>query len=572
LLKCAKLIILVSNTPVFWDVSIIHMKKILSSFLKKDTTANLSHRLSWLAELSHTDDTDRLRASIKHITSILNDTSLTSPEKTGLLFTILETNKDAVDHQITIFAKSDNLKPDITDLIIDTNYAYNRIIFLALIKLTEISFTRTPHQQPSQQIKLYLISRALISATHMLKWRYFQHATAPANLWKQTSELYKFAQSDALTKQEVQAYTNMSDTTIERLTLELYMLGGLNFNNLIKQQLEIISELLPIWSKDIRVKNKLENFHTFYIDLNKDQAARRIRKSTPSVLCLYWDLDEIEYVINDAILLINQHKKPSLLDYIKIKNPTFLREALTFLKKEWSRNEYKRQRRKESRTEITKQAYVNIGIKSACELMDQLGLSIQVMTTPIDGMINEKKQTTSLVMKGLTNTLVIGKENWSITDESQQGLGTLIQENKKLQIKPRKLVSFLTTKSHAYPAVGVVRNIKQIAGGNFKIGLEVFTDQPNLAYLKKFTIKKEYEATQNTLQESATEHAEFTCIYIPQNILSGQIRSLILPKIEYIPNSFYEVRFKNKREIIKLENPIECGDDWIKVNFPEAQL
>jgi hypothetical protein len=548
------------------------MKKILSSFLKKDTVTNLSHRLSWLSELSQTDDTNRLRGSIKHITSILNDTSLTSAEKIGLLFTILDTNMDAVNHQIAIFAKSDNIKPDITDHIVDTNYAYHRIIFLALIKLTEISFTRTPHQQPSQQIKLDLISRALISATHMLKWRYFQHATAPANLWKQASELYQYAQTDAITKQTVQAYADdMPDTTIERLTLELFMLGGLNFNNLIKQQLEIISELLPIWSKDIRVKNKLESFHTFYIDLNKDQAARRIRKSTPSVFCLYWDLDEIEYAINDSIQLINQNKKSPLLDNLKIQNPILLREALTFLKKEWSRSEYKRQRRKESRTEITKQAFVNIGIKSSCELMGQLDLSAHAITTLMDGTINERRQNTSLVMMGSTNTLVVGKDKWNITDESQLGLGTLIQDNKNLQIKPHKLVSFLTSKPHAHPVVGVVRNVKQIAGGNFKIGMEVFTDQPNLAYLKKFTLKKEYETAQNTAQETATEYAEFTCIYIPQNTPSGHIRSLILPKTEYIPNSFYEVRFKNKREIVKLDNPVEYGDDWIKVKFPEAQ-
>jgi hypothetical protein len=190
----------------------------------------------------------------------------------------------------------------------------------------------------------------------------------------------------------------------------------------------------------------------------------------------------------------------------------------------------------------------------------------------MDGTLNEKKQTTSLVMKGSTNTLVVGKEKWNITDESQQGLGTLIQGNKKLQIKPNKLVSILTTKSHARPAVGVVRNIKQIAGGNFKIGMEIFTDQPNLAYLKKFTVKNEFEPIQSARQETAIEHAEFTCIYIPQNILSGHISCLILPKSEYIPNSFYEVRFKNKREIIKLENPIEYGDDWIKVNFPEDLL
>lgn len=567
-----KLIILVLNLRAFFGCQYIRMKKIISSFLKRDSSANLSHRLSWLADLSQSNDTDRLRVCIKHITSILNDTSLINSEKIGLLFTILDENSDAVTHQITIFAKSDNLKQEIIDQIVDANYAYHRIIFLALIKLTEISFTRTSHQQPNQEIKLKLIARALISAIDMLKWRYFQHATAPANLWKQASTLYKYAQADALNKQEIKAYKNMPDTTIDSLMLQLYMLGGLNFNNLIKQQLEIIAELLPIWTKDIRVKTQLESYHTFYIDLNKDQPARSVRLSTPTVLCLYWDLDEIEYTIKQSIELISHNKKSPLLDYIKIQNPILLREALLFLKKEWSRNEYKRQRRKESRSEITKQAFVNIGIKSVCELMDQLDLNTQSIRTLMDGTLNERKQTTSLVMKGSTNTLVVGKEKWNITDESQQGLGTLIQGNKKLQIKPNKLVSILTTKSHARPAVGVVRNIKQIAGGNFKIGMEIFTDQPNLAYLKKFTVKNEFEPTQSTRQETAIEYAEFTCIYIPQNILSGHISCLILPKSEYIPNSFYEVRFKNKREIIKLENPIEYGDDWIKVNFPEDLL
>ena len=518
------------------------------------------------------DDTGRLRTCIKHITFILNDTSLITPEKINLLLSILDINLNAVNSQILIFAKADHLKPEITNNMIDTNYAYHRIMFLSLIKLIEMSYSRSSHQQPSTHVKLALITRALISAIHMLEWRYFEHAMAPANLWKQTSHLYQYALNDAIHKESFQPYQDMASTTIESLMLQLYMLGGLNFNNLVNQQVKVISDLLALWTKEIRVKNKMEDFHTFYIDLNKDQPAQRIRKSTPTVLCLYWDLDEIEYTVDSAIESINSNKKLPLLDNVAIQNPILIKETLQFLKKEWSRSDYRRQRRKESRHEINKQAIINIGIKPVSECLNQLDLNAQSVRGLLDGSLNNKNVTTSVVVSGTANTLVVGKEKWNITDESQLGLGTLIQHNNKLEIKPSKLVSILTTQSHAHPAIGVVRNIKQIAGGNLKIGMEVFTDHPNLAYLKKFEIKKEPEANQTSNPNEHIPNPEFASIYIPKNVLANNVSSLILPKTEYIPNTLYEVRLKNKREIVKLENPIEHGDDWVKVNFPEELL
>lgn len=548
------------------------MKKILSSFLKKKSNANLSHRLSWLADLSQADDTDRLRTCIKHITFILNDTSLIASEKINLLLSIQDINLKTVNNQIIIFAKADYLKPNIANNMMDTNYAYHRIIFLALIKLIEMSYGRPSHQQPSTHIKLALITRALISAIHMLKWRYFEHATAPASLWKQASQLYQYAKDDAIHKESFQPYQEMPATTVESLMLQLYMLGGLNFNNLVKQQLKIISDLLAIWTKEIRVKTKMESFHTFYIDLNKDQPALRIRKNTPTVLCLYWDLDEIEYTIDSAIESISSNKKMPLLDAITIQNPILIKETLSFLKKEWSRSGYRRQRRKEQRHETSRHAIINIGFQHVSEHLDELNLNSQSVRSLLDGSLNDKKIATSVVMTGSANTLVVGKEKWNITDESKLGLGTLIPHNSKLEIKPSKLVSILTMQSDARPAVGVVRNIKQIAGGNLKIGMEVLTDYPHLAYLKKFETKKEPETNQINIENDMIQNTEFASIYISKNVLSSNVSSLILPKTEYIPNTLYEVRFKNKREIVKLENPFEQGDDWVKVSFPEELL
>jgi hypothetical protein len=128
-------------------------------------------------------------------------------------------------------------------------------------------------------------------------------------------------------------------------------------------------------------------------------------------------------------------------------------------------------------------------------------------------------------------------------------------------------VTIFTQHTDSVPAIGVVRNIKQMSGGKMKIGIEIFTHQPNVAILKKFELKKEHEAKAETTIPFS--NPEFGGIYIPNQTDATQPASIILPKLEYMPNTLYEIVFNKQREIVKFQAPIESGDDWVRLCFPE---
>lgn len=543
------------------------MKNILQSLLSKKSENSLQARLGWLSELHQLDEVSGLKLALKHITSILNDSALTIAEKITLIFAIEDANHASVCHQLTAFAKIDNLKSEITTELIENNYIYNRTLLLAHAKLMDISFNKTPEQQPSDGIKTALISRGLIYANHMLMWRYYEHAAVPANIWQQANTFYQYAEEHLLLHQTAQPFHAMPAISIKSLYLQLVMFGSLNFSNLLKPQLSVISSLLAIWMDKVTTSTSHRSTHTFFIDLTKDDGVCRVRNQRMPEQGLFWEMDGVEFEIDTAIKHINDHKRPAVMDKINVQNTSLLLDTLVFLKKEWSRNDYKRQRRRESRHEISKSATVSIGIHPVLEMLKQFDLTGEAVKSLIDGTLNDRRLTTGVMMRGTTNTLVSGREKWNILDESELGLGSLLTQESSANIKPNKLVSIFTQHADSVPSIGVVRNIKQMSGGKIKIGMEIFTHHPNMALLKKFDLKKEHETKADV--SLPINNPEFGGIYIPNNANASKPASIILPKLEYMPNTFYEIVFNKQREIVKFQTPIESGDDWVRLSFPE---
>ncbi len=548
------------------------MKNLLSTLIKKEGINSLNTRLSWLPELAHLDPIAAINLSVKHITSIVNDHALSVSEKIHLILLIEDANHEVLSQQIAAFIKLDNLKSEITHHLVDVNYAYYRVVFLAYTKLIDLSFNKLPEQQPQQTIKLVVLARAVVTGIHMLKWRYFDRASAPANLWSQINTLYQYAVEHHLNSLSLRPYQDSPNTTIDSLFLQIWMLGNLNFSGLLKPQIETVTELLSLSMHEVKIEDKWQPKHAFYIELNKDQPARHMRKVIPSPPALFWHLDAFELAIAQSLKLQHLQHACSFKE-LAIKNSYLFEDTLHYLLKEWSRHGYQRQRRKEIRHDIIKTATVSVGIAGVLELLQQLDLDHLSVKSLLDGNLTKRPVQTRVVNQGNTNTLLVGKEKWHILNESTLGLGTFTSQEAGASVKPNKLVAILTARTHAGPAIGVIRNSKQMSGAKLKIGIELLTECPQLALLKKFVVKKDTEEESNSAS-AIDEHFNipFYGIHIPQINALNKPSSLIMPKIEFFPNTFYEIHFKNKREIVKFDAPSEQGDDWIAVTFPEELM
>ncbi len=548
------------------------MKNLLSSLIKKEGIHSLNTRLSWLPELAHLDAITGINLSAKNITSIVNDHALSVIEKIHLLLLIEDANHAALQQQITTFIKLDNLKTDITHHIVDVNYAYYRLVFLSYTKLIDLSFNKLPEQQPQPAIKLVMMARAIATAINMLKWRYFDRVSAPVNLWSQINALYQYATDHQLHSSTLKPYQDATNTTINSLFLQVWMMGNLNFSGLLKPQIETVAELLSISMHEIQIDTTWQPSYTFYIELNKDQAARRVRKIMPTSAALFWHLDAFEAWITQTLQQLKSQHKPTFNGQ-SLKNIYLIESTLSFLQKEWSRTDYKRQRRKELRHDIIRSASVSVGVQSVCELLQQLNLSNTPVKSLMDGNLAKRPVQTRVVNQGTTNTLMVGKEKWNILNESTLGLGTFVPHDSGAIVKPNRLVAILTARTQNGPAIGIIRNSKQMSGAKLKIGIELLTENPHLALLKKFEVKKDGDSKVQRLP-SSDEHLNiaFWGIHIPYLNVLNKPCSLILPKMEFLPNTFYEIHFKNKREIVKFDAVSDQGDDWVSVIFPEELM
>jgi hypothetical protein len=553
------------------------MKDILNSILslatKNSAETKLTQNLTWLNELAQVDDIQRLNISSTHINRIHQDATLSTVEKTSLLSSIAEVNLRSANEQVKYFSKLDYVKADVAKQVIESNYNYHRSLFLALDSLIKSIFTDKKNQKSNRLSKIILIMRALIAAIHMLQWRFFEYSSAPANIYLDASALYQLASSEQLHKLESQPYKIWPNTTIHNLLLHLFILGHLNFNDISKLTIENISKLLTLWTAGIETSTELESQHTFFINLNQDQAAQRLRKNSAKAKGLYWDMDNIEAKIEETILAMDIKNPDLILNALDIENADSFNQTLLFLKQEWSRIGYNRERRLEARSKVKKQAQVNVGIQSVCELLSQISLNTATTKSLIDDDLLElKRRRPNLVMRGYTNTLIVGKEKWTITDESSKGLGTLTSDHYQSQIALHILVSILVSKPQATPIIGAVRNITRTTNDELKIGLEIISQQPKVATLKRYILAKESDATAPKKQEKLFESPQFTAIYIPIDSEQDLADNLIMPKVEYMANALYEITFNKKKQMIKLGQLLESGDDWIQVRFSAPDL
>lgn len=543
------------------------MKKILKSILPKKSETNLNARLGWLQELHQLDETNGLKLTLKQITALLNDTELSIAEKIELILRIEEAVEDAVANQQRTFAKADNLKLELASPIAETNYLFNRTLFLTHLKLIEMSFNRTPDQQPSDLIKYLLIARGLLYGAHMLLWRYFEHAPVPANIWHQASTLFQQAETHLVAQKPASPFKNERSVTVQQLFLELVMLGNINFNNLSKLQIDMVRHLLANWTALIHPSKSHVTQHTYFIDLEKDQGVTRIRNQRMPERALFWHMDPIELEIEMSLRQIHDHKMPPIADTLSSQQQASLEETLQFLKTEWSRSGYKRQRRKEARNETTRSANVSIGIQAIFEMLKQFDLTGEAIKSMVEGTFNDRRLSSGVVMRGNTNTLINGHEKWSIHDESSLGLGSILPATQASKLKPNKLLTVYTPHRDALPALGVVKNLTQLTGGKVKVGIALLTLHPIVAIIKKFDAKKDSSKALDS--HALLENQEFWGVFIQKEANAENVASIIMPKIEYIPSQFYVVTLNRHREIVKFQAPIESGDDWVRLTFPE---
>ena len=568
------------------------MKSLLKQIFGSNTLIKSNQHKAWLADLKDLDDMAALQLATKHLALLLNPVDAIAPpsleQQIDLILELETFNQLRLEKLATQLANVENMKVELENNIFDTCYNYCRQSYIFHLKVIEQAFNipkPTIDQlktgvvnQPSDNTLILLIARALYTAFHMIKWRLFSQTNPPAKVWLQLNMLYKLANQRALLNNPIELFSLAPSTTLAASFVQCWMLGQLTQVSMQKYQVEIASRVLNTLLTRTHISNKytLEQY-LFFIDLEKDMVAKRMRDAYASDTCRYWELDELEKQLVIASTVSDRGEIPQSLAFSKIDHARKLNETLVVLLDEWKRVGYVRQRRKATRQASSKTARVNAGIGDICKQVHQANQISSGLRLSRDGTTLDERLRAHTTLRHNSNlTINSGSlDTWIITDESLQGLGTRVNKYANILARPNKLLGLVIDDDPSKVIIGMIRSVKPTQANQLRAGIEIISHHPKWVQLKQSNHTDNFADT--VMETSAmgsknvptsTDIDSFAGIYLPIEAGLSDTSMLILPKMHFRANTHFNVSIDGEKQQVLLEDPIESRDDWVKVIFP----
>ena len=535
--------------------------------------------LTWLKSLDSLDDVTALNLVTKHLTSLMADDSRPFKQKVDFLFAVDNKALPRATKLSAQYAKVGNLRPELATSIITAAYNYYRQSYLNYLHLVELIIASPKDPSLENNTLLIVIARTLDLAITMIKWRYFDHSSTPAKVWQQTHMLYEIATKTNLLEIPIMAFEHSVPTTIAAYIAQASLFGSLENTNMQKQHYQIAAYLLKFWLTEVSFSDQInQEKHLFVIDLKKDACAKRTRHFEQTHSCRFWHIDAFEERIISTLQITEQGKPPSDIPLGEIDDVRSLHETLQILRIEWSKSEYVRQRRKETRQAINQTASIAYGMIGICNLVDHnarkvLSNALRMPSSTNKSLDDRLSSHTSIRMEGTTNTLLVEPKQdiWTITDESSKGLGARAPKEAKSWVKSGKLVAIAMDERPPRVLIAMIRGVMQSRHLNqVHVGLEVIARFANRALMRPIEQPPSLEPIDkfSPLTSNNTITIGFSVLYLPIETGLSEESTLILPKIEYRVNEVYEITLNETTKLIRLGSPIDAKDDWVRVVFP----
>ncbi len=562
------------------------IKNLFKININKVTKQNLPSELAWLLSLDTLDDVSALTLTTKHLAVILNDDALTVKKRFDYLSMVEAHTLPRAEKLAYQFAKSGNLRADLELNMTNAAFNYYRQSYLNYLRLIELLNATSLDSSIDHNTLLISIANVASISINMLKWRYFDHVPAPANMWLQLFKLYEIADRKDVLNIPIQAFGTAFGTapssTISAFIMQASLLGTLENTNMQRMHFQTAAYLLNTWLNTVEMATNFdEAAHLFVIDLKKDACAKRTRHFTITPSNRYCQIDAFESKLTSALALTEQGQIPQDLELAEVSDIKNLHETLQILRSEWSKLAYVRQRRKEDRQVIEKTAVIAYGILEICNQMEHyakktsnVGLNIISSRKSFDEKLSSH---TSIRREGSLNILQIEPhyEAWTISNESARGIGATTSKESKTWLKTGRLVGLAMDERPPRVIIAVVRAVMPMRDlDKLHVGLEVIARFANWAHMHAIEPQASLEPTNKfaPLAGSNSISMGFNALYCPIEAGIANESTLILPKVEYRQNEIYEITVNRSIKLIKLGSPVDAKDDWVKVIFPHIAV
>jgi len=562
-------------------------------FLRKifnhSPSSKVEAALTWGKELDGMDDV----SAIEHATKQLNTDAKKDIFKDDQFLEallVIDEKVHIIVNRITFhYINIDNLSIELEERIANVVFLYHRQLYLIYNTLID---NLAPYQPQSL---IVMLARATNNATQMIKWRFYNYQSAPANVWLQLSKLYLVAEKQGILDSYVRAYPDQEISTLSSAYIQACMLGSLESLSFQRKQIELVSRMLAYWTPKILIhKTYDENKHLFYVDTAVDTPAKRIRKFKPSDSCRYWCFESVNLKVELCLSLIEYNispKQQEMKDFIANK---YAIETLEILKAEWARVQYKRQRRAVEREKISKYASTNYGFENTYyHIKQHESIRAQRIGKAYQGnkSFDERLATHSLSKHQSSPNVIyldLGSGQSKVIDESPQGIG-LYSSKPANEVSLGMLMGVTFNDQKDTTKVGIIRSIKPVIGSELRLGIELLSttaicaEVTNVSLIasraknsaEKSTVnspiipRKEFNESVN-FNDGASD-TNFTCLYLPREFTISKQESLIIPRLYYSKNDTYKVNIAGAGMTVKFTETLESHENWLRVTYKKQE-
>lgn len=559
------------------------MRKIFQEIIGSVINDIPSKHLAWLETINSQDELTALESATRGLTFAMSDKTLAVKTVCNIIDDVARKTSPILNKLSQQFIRFELMSSSVENNILTVVYNFHKQLYSGYLSLLN-DFCNHPKQHKKELANRYMHA-AVNQAFEMLKWRSFVNVGLTPKVWLQLHKIFEIAESNQLLNQVLlNDEQPVNKVTLSALLLQTYMLDTLLQINLSRQGIDIASKLLRSQLINVEISKEFNpGKFLFYVDLAKDNGAKRIRHLSPTETGIYWQIDSLEKSIQAIITELSVKTADSLSNYSSI---TFLdtplivephqikalAETLELLLREWSRDNYIRQRRKAVRRKISTTANVVHGIKEICLRIKsnengQLNYGVRLSN---EARLLEQRFRIHHIIKGTQNTLNVDTINhhWIVIDESNQGLGAVASRELNTKSAVGQLVGLVLANAKQEMIIAVIRSIRPKANRQMQVGIEILSHHAKWAQLRSADESESDGNKQAAYNTSLEEKSSFSGLYLPIEAGISTESMLVLPRIEFIPHTHYEISIAGMLDKVTLSDSIDSKNDWVKINYP----
>lgn len=507
------------------------------------------------------------KLSVQVMADLSADTKLSIEDFLACLLKLDETMQPHLEQLTAKRLKVKIYNRDVGNAIEALAYPFYRRLFAEYLRLASATRSTTQQSKLSQAHEVMLYCRTLNAAFHMMMWRYFDDQPAPSEAWTQVHEVFKYAEKSSLLYERVLLYPTMTKPVdLATLMASGLMLSTLQKENYNPTEIHIVSRLLFDWVRQIRFeKAYAQNKYQYFVNLNQDKGAERIRAFDRTADYRYWRTDFIALKIADHLAAISVNALEKIIDIRGYASMRTMTKLFKKLSQHWSPNTYQRQRRANPRAKENNRILVTSGLPQICK---------QLSRFQQQGNVEDKKpifdiKASTLDQMHLTQTkhLLLGLDEWVLLDISETGFGVDLGKEPSPWVEAGKLVGFQHPSQKDSYVIAEIKHVKRLKNGAYRAGLQLISlhslsmqliklDQTQVELSKGFYL--DYD-------EADADMMRVACVWIPPSVGQAQVKSsVIIPISEYQRNRQFKIDINGEAKTLVLGVAIDMQTEWVR--------